>query len=266
MQTRERVEYTLVNKHAAPHKCCSHPIGTLHIRFCFSLCYLTWLSLCLRRPFSSPIASVHLCVNRITTEKTFCLRWVHRPSLDCCSAQMLHMWSFPLASSGTYMLTSLRKESSEHQILVISRSPDTAGPPVFMLTFWYILSSLLRLHNRPWLISRQQVYELVLIWTFGWMHSLIQRRCVASLSFSPSLSAQRSLASLRCLPPAHSMSAREIWDATVSGLDLRQVRIWERIVIRNAQQRKSGRSCRRIAEGGSQSKRRRHMLTHTNVA
>lgn len=60
-----------------------------------------------------------------------------------------------------------------------------------------------------WLISRQQVHEPVLVWTFGWMHSLIQRRCVASLSFSPSL----LLALLRCLPPAHSMSVAKIWNA-----------------------------------------------------
>lgn len=75
-----------------------------------------------------------------------------------------------------------------------------------MLKSWYILFSLLHFHNRLWLISRQQVYEPVLVWTFGWMHSLIQRRCVASLSFSPSLllSLCSAMARFAPLPPACS--------------------------------------------------------------
>lgn len=160
--------------------------------FCFSLYYLTWFSLCLRHPSSSPIDFIHLCVNRITTEKTFCFSRVLRPSLDFCSAEILHMWAFPQASYGIHMLTRYRQECSEHEVLknVYFISPDETGPSVFLLKIWYIEFSLLRLHNRPWLISRQQVYEPVLIWTFGWMHSLIQRRCVACLCFSLSLSSQ----------------------------------------------------------------------------
>lgn len=159
--------------------------------FCFSLCYLTWFSLCLRRPSLNPMDFIHLCVNRITTEETFCLRWALGPSLDFCSAERLHMWSFPQASYGIHMLTRYRQESSEHEINAYFIYPDETGPSVFMLKIWYILFSLLRLHNRPWLISRQQVYEPVLAWTFGWMHSLIQRCCVASFSFSPSPSPRR---------------------------------------------------------------------------
>lgn len=135
------------------------------------------------------------------------------------------------------------------------------GPSVVVLESWYILFFLLRLHDRPWLMSRQQVCEPVLVWTFGWMHSLIQRRCCeASLSFSPSLSAQRQLSLLRCLPPANSMSVRKIWGAVVSRLDSRQIQICDGNVVRNAQQRKSGRSCRRIIQRGARTRWRTQML------
>lgn len=140
--------------------------------FCLLLCYLTWFSLYLRHPSSSPILHPFMCQQNYHREDF--LSFMAASSLF----KLLFCRNVPYVILPTaflwYLLTCYGTESSEDEIRVILYT----GPSVVMFKSWYILFSLLRLHNRPWLMSRQQVYEPVLVWTFGRMHSLIQRCCV----------------------------------------------------------------------------------------